>query len=89
LSVGSRVGDDDEAGFFEGASDIVGEVTGCETTSNGNGSGVRGELEDGALTVGTGRDNADIGGVVDGGDDAGCKDNFLPIARNCISRRTW
>lgn len=81
MSVGSRIGDDDEAGFFEGPGDIVGEVTGCETTCNGNSSGVRGELEDGALTVGTRRDDTNVGGVVDGGDNAGSKDNFLPVAR--------
>lgn len=37
-----------------------------------------GELQDGPLTVGTGRDNADIGGVVNGGNDASCENNLLP-----------
>ena len=42
-----------------------------------------GELEDGTLTVWTGRDNTDIGWVVNGGDDAGSEDNLLPA--NCLS----
>ena len=78
LGVGARVGDDDEAGLLEGAGDVVGEVTGGETTGNGASTGVGGELQDGTLTVGTGRDNADIGGVVDGGDDTGGQDDLLP-----------
>lgn len=37
-----------------------------------------GELEDGTLTVGTGRDDANVGRVLDGGDDTGSEDNLLP-----------
>lgn len=59
LGVGARVGDDDEAGLLERAGDVVGEVTGGEATGNGDGAGVGGELEDGTLTVGTGRDDTD------------------------------
>lgn len=59
LGVGARVGDDDEAGLLERAGDVVGEVTGGEAAGNGDGAGVGGELEDGTLTVGTGRDDAD------------------------------
>jgi hypothetical protein len=40
---------------------------------------VCGKLQDSALTVGTSRDDTDIGWVVDSCDDAGCKDDFLPI----------
>jgi hypothetical protein len=78
LGVGARVGDDDEARLLERAGDVVGEVTWREATGDCNGSGVGGELEDGALTVGAGGDDADVSWVVDGGDDAGCEDNFLP-----------
>jgi hypothetical protein len=78
LGVGARVGDDNEAGFLEGAGDVVGEVTGSEATGDRDGSSVGSELEDGALTVGAGGDDADVGWVVDGGDDAGCEDDFLP-----------
>lgn len=61
LGVGARVGDDDEAGLLERAGDVVGEVTGGEATGNGDGASVGGELEDGTLTVGTGRDDTDCG----------------------------
>ena len=37
-----------------------------------------GELEDSALTEGTGRDDANVGRVVDGDNDAGGQDNLLP-----------
>lgn len=78
LGIGAGVGGDDEAGLLERAGDVVGEVTGGETTSNGRGTGVGGELQDSTLTVGTGRDNANVGGVVNGDDDAGSKDDLLP-----------
>lgn len=79
LGIGAGVGGDDEAGLLERTGDVVGEVTGGETTSNGGGTGVGGELQDSTLTVGTGRDNANVGGVVNGDDDAGSKDDLLPI----------
>ena len=78
MGIGARVGDNDEAGFLEGAGDVVGEVTWSEATGDRNGSGVGGEFEDGALTVGAGGDDANVGWVVDGGDDAGCEDDLLP-----------
>jgi hypothetical protein len=59
LGVGARVGDDDEAGLTERLGDVVGEVTGGEATGDSDGTGVRGELEDGALSVGTGGDDTD------------------------------
>lgn len=79
LSVGAGVGNDNEAGLFERTGDVVGEVTRGETTSDGDGTGVSGKLEDSALTVGTSRDNTDVGWVVNCGDDASCKNNLLPI----------
>lgn len=79
LSVGAGVGNDDEAGLFERTGDVVGEVTRGETTSDGDSSGVGGKLEDSALTVGTSRDDTDVGWVVDRGDDASCKNNLLPV----------
>ena len=78
LGVGAGISDDDEAGFLERAGDVVGEVTGGETTCDGDGSGVCGELQDSALAVGTSGDDANVGWVVDGCDDAGCEDNLLP-----------
>ena len=79
LGVSAGVGDDDEAGLLERAGDVVGEVTRGETTCDGDGTGMRGELEDSTLTVGTSRDNTNIGRVVDSCDDAGCENDFLPV----------
>jgi hypothetical protein len=81
LGVGAGVSDDDEAGFLEGASDIVGEITRGESTGDGDGTGVRGELQDSSLSIGTGRDHTDIGGVVDSCDDAGSEDDLLPAQK--------
>lgn len=78
LGIGARVRYDDEAGLFERASDVVGEVTRSEATSDGNSTRVSGELEDSTLTVRTSGDDCNISGVVDCCDDASCKDDFLP-----------
>jgi hypothetical protein len=79
LGVGAGIGDNDEAGFLEGSSNVVGEVTRGETTSDGDGTGVCGKLQDSALTVGASRDDTDIGRVVNSCDDTGCEDDFLPV----------
>ena len=79
LSVGAGIGDNDQTWLLERASDVVGEVTGREATSNGNGSSMSSELEDSTLTVRTGGDDTDISWVVDSCDDAGCEDDFLPV----------
>jgi hypothetical protein len=78
LCVGARVGDDDQSWFLEGAGDVVGEVSGGEATCDCDSAGVGGEFEDCALAVGAGGDDADVGWVVDCGDNAGCEDDFLP-----------
>jgi hypothetical protein len=88
LGIGAGISDDDEAGFLEGSSDVVGEVTGGETTSNSNGTGVCGELQDSTLTVGTGRDDTNVCWVVDSCDDTGCEDDLLPIKRASESHKT-
>lgn len=59
LSIGARVGDNDQTGLLERAGDVVGEVTGGETTGNGDSAGVGSELEDSTLAIRTSRDNAD------------------------------
>lgn len=84
LGIGAWVGDDDEAWLLEGTGDVVGEVTWGEATGDGLRTGVVGELQDSALTVWTGRDNADVGWVVNGGDDAGSKDNLLPVGAKLV-----
>lgn len=81
LGVGAGVGNDDQTGLLERAGDVVGEVTGGETTGNGGGTGVRGELEDSTLAVGTSGDDTDVGRVVNGSDDTGGQDNLLPVSR--------
>ena len=78
LCISARVGDDDEAGLLERASDVVGEIARSEATSDSNSTGVSGELEDGSLTVRTSGDDGYISGVVDSYDDASCEDDFLP-----------
>ena len=78
LCVGAWVGDYDEAGFLKGAGDVVRKISGGETTCDGGGAGVGGELEDGTLTVWTGGDDGYVCGVIDCGDDPGCEDDFLP-----------
>lgn len=78
LSIGARVGDDDEAGLLERTGDVVGEVTGGETTGNGGGTGVRSELQDSTLAVGTSGDDTDVGGVLNGSDDTSSQEDLLP-----------
>lgn len=79
LRVGAGVRDDDKAGLLERTGNVVGEVTGSKATSNGDSTGVSGELQDSALTVGTSRDNTDVRGVIDRGNDASSKNNLLPV----------
>lgn len=81
LGVGAGVGDDDQARLLERAGDVVGEATGGEATGNGGGTGVSSELEDSTLAVGTGRDDANVGGVVNANDDTGSEDNLLPVSK--------
>ena len=58
--VHSGVGDDDQTGFLEGAGDVVGEGSGCETASDGLRAGVGGVFEHGAVAVGAGGDGDDV-----------------------------
>jgi hypothetical protein len=39
---------------------------------------VRGELQDSTLTVGTSRNDTDVGWVVDSCDNSSCEDDLLP-----------
>ena len=83
LGVGARIGDDDEARLLEGTGNIIGERTGGETSGDGRGTGMSGELKDSTLTEGTGGDDADIGRVVNGHDDTGGENNLLPGSYDC------
>lgn len=84
LSIGAGVGHDDEAGLLERAGDVVGEVTWGETTGDGDSSSVVGKLQDSTLTVGTSRDDTDVGWVVDSCDDAGREDDLLPARAKSV-----
>lgn len=83
LSVGARIRHDDETWLFEGAGDVVGEVSGSETPCDGDSAGVCGKLEDSTLTVRARRYDTNIGGVVHSCNNAGCEDEFLPAL--CVS----
>lgn len=78
LGVGARVRHNDEAGLLERPGDVVGEATGGEAAGDGDGASVGGKLEDGTLAVGTRGDDANVGRVVNGDDDAGGEDDLLP-----------
>jgi hypothetical protein len=49
---------------------------------------VCGELQDSALAVGTSRDDTNVGWVVNSCDDAGCKDDLLPVG-NYVSMQPF
>lgn len=89
LGVGARISDNDQAGFLERSGDVVGERTGGESTGDGNGTSVGGELEDGTLSVGTGRNDTNVGGVVNGSDDTGGQDDLLPVIRKKFRSVSW
>ena len=57
---------------------LVSERSRSEAASNGSGSDIRRELEDGTLPVRTSRDDADVSRVLDGGDRASCQEKLLP-----------
>lgn len=78
LGVGAGVGDDNQTRLLERASDVVGEASGSEATGNSGSAGMRGELENSALTVRTSRNHTDVGRVVNGSDDTGGQDELLP-----------
>ena len=78
LVVHSGVGDDDHSGLLERSGDVVGEVSGGESAGDGLGAGGGRELEDSSVSVRSGRDDADIVGVVDRGEDSGGEHNLLP-----------
>jgi len=79
LGIRAGVRDDNQAGLLEGAGDVVSETTGGEAASNGLGPSVGSELENGTLAVGAGADDANIRRVVNGDNDAGRKNNLLPV----------
>ena len=79
LSIGTWVGDDDEAGFLERAGDVVREVTRSEATSGWRGASVRSELENSTLAVWASTDACNVGWIIDRNDDACRENNLLPL----------
>ena len=82
LVVNTGVGNDNKTGLLERPGDVVGEATGGETTSDGLSTGVGGVLEDGTVTVGTSRDDTDIVGVLNSGNDTGGENELFPGLAN-------
>lgn len=78
LVVNAGVGHDDEAGLLERAGDVVCEATGGESASDSLGAGVRSVLEDGTVAIWARRDDTDVVGVLDGGNDTGSENDLLP-----------
>ena len=78
LVVNAGVGDDDEAGLLEGASNVVGKTTRSETASNCLRASVCGVLKDSTVTVRASGDDTNVVRVLNGGDDTGSKNKLLP-----------
>lgn len=78
LGVDSGVGDDQHSGFSVLSSDLVGEGTGGESAGEGLGAGVVGELEHSSLAIRSGRDGADILGVLNGHQETSGEHELLP-----------
>mmetsp|Transcript_24000 Transcript_24000/g.46766 ORF Transcript_24000/g.46766 Transcript_24000/m.46766 type:complete len:331 (-) Transcript_24000:64-1056(-) len=70
LVVGARVGQQQQPRLHELVRDLVGEGTGGEAAGDGRRAGVLAVLEDGALAVWAGRDDANISRVLDRHNDA-------------------
>ena len=89
LVIDSGVGHDDDSWLLEGLGDVVGEVTGGESTGNGLSTGETGHLEDGSVTVWSSRDDGNVVGVLDGGEDSGSEDELLPSLTDVEDVDTW
>ena len=76
--VSAGVGDNDQTGLHELLGDLVREGTGRVAVGQVLSSSVLSVLEDGAGAEGTSADDADIGGVLDGNDDAGGQSELFP-----------
>lgn len=77
LLVKAGVSDNEKTGLLEVLGDLVGEGTRGETGREGLAAGVVGELEDSALAVGAGSDGDNVGGVLNGHNDASSKLDLL------------
>ena len=87
--VDTGVGNNDDPGLLERTSDVVGEVTGGEATGDSLGTSERSVLEDSTVTVRTGRDYANVVGVLDGSEDTSSEDNLLPSLADVDDVDSW
>ena len=78
LVVLAGVTDDEDAGFTVLLGDLVSEGARGVAARDSLGASVVAVLEDGARGVGAGADGDDIGGVLDGNEDAGSKLDLFP-----------
>jgi len=79
LSVALGVDDDQKLGFSELFGVLIGKSTGSPSGRGvGGGTSVLSVLDDGSLTVGSGADNDDFFGSVNGGDDSSGELDLLP-----------
>ena len=79
LGVGTWIRYNDETRLLERASDVVREISRSEATGNCNGSGVSGEFEHSALSIGACGDDSNVGRIIDRSDYPGCEDDFFPV----------
>ena len=80
LRVNAGVSHDQQTGLLEALGDVIGEGTGGEATRNALRASVLRVLQDGTLTVGTGRDAQNILGVLNGHNNSGSQSDLLPSA---------
>lgn len=78
LGIGTGVGDNNEARLFKRTSDVIGEVTRSETTSDGSSASVSSELQNSTLTERTSRDSANVGRVVNCSNNSRGEDDLFP-----------
>ena len=82
LVIYTRVGDNNDTGLLERLGDVVGERSGGETASNSLCASVCGELKDRTVAIRTSRDDTDIVGVLNSGNDTGGENELFPGLAN-------
>merc|ERR550539_1155232 len=78
LMIGDRVDDQNQTRLLEGTLNLIGERAGRETASNWSSTSVSGILQAGTLTDLTGRNDAHVGGILDGSDGASGQHQLVP-----------
>jgi len=76
--IGHRVGDNDQTWLSEAGLRVIGKGTRAESAVDAAGANKLGKLDNGSLTNVFAADNANVLGVVDGGDDARSEHNLFP-----------